>query len=114
MRIPDLYGAGKPVISFEFFPPKTERGYLSLFRTIADLQELHPGFVSVTMGAGGSTRRKTVGLVTQIQRELRLAAMAHLPCVGFERAEVAEGRVVSQAEAFKRAREAVERVAADG
>ena len=90
MRISDLYGASEPVISFEFFPPKTEKGYLSLFRTIADLQELGPGFVSVTMDAGGSTRRKTVGLVTQIQRELGLTAMAHLPCVGFERADVAE------------------------
>jgi methylenetetrahydrofolate reductase (NADPH) len=90
MRICDLYGETEPVISFEFFPPKTEKGYLSLFRTIAELRDLDPGFVSVTMGAGGSTRRKTVGLVTQIQRELRLTAMAHLPCVGFERAEVAE------------------------
>jgi len=90
MRIPDLYGSGKPVISFEFFPPKSEKGYLSLFRTIAELRDLEPGFVSVTMGAGGSTRRKTVGLVTQIQRELQLAAMAHLPCVGFERTEVSE------------------------
>jgi methylenetetrahydrofolate reductase (NADPH) len=90
MRISDLYGPAKPVISFEFFPPKTERGYLSLFSTIAELRDLRPGFVSVTMGAGGSTRRKTVGLVTQIQRELNLTAMAHLPCVGFERAEVSE------------------------
>jgi methylenetetrahydrofolate reductase (NADPH) len=90
MRITDLYQSGKPVISFEFFPPKSEKGYLSLFRTIAELRDLQPGFVSVTMGAGGSTRRKTVGLVTQIQRELRLTAMAHLPCVGFERAEVTD------------------------
>jgi len=90
MRISDLYGPGKPVISFEFFPPKTERGYLGLFRTISELRDLEPGFVSVTMGAGGSTRRRTVGLVTQIQRELRLTAMAHLPCVGFERTEVSE------------------------
>ena len=90
MRISQLYGSGKPVISFEFFPPKTEKGYQSLFRTISELQDLDPGFVSVTMGAGGSTRRKTVDLVTQIQRELDLTAMAHLPCVGFERSEVAE------------------------
>jgi methylenetetrahydrofolate reductase (NADPH) len=90
MRISNLYGSDKPVISFEFFPPKTEKGYQSLFRTIAELQDLDPGFVSVTMGAGGSTRRKTVDLVSQIQRELKLTAMAHLPCVGFERSEVGQ------------------------
>jgi methylenetetrahydrofolate reductase (NADPH) len=93
MRIADLYaayrpGAGKPVISFEFFPPKTDKGFTALFRTIEELKHLGPGFVSVTMGAGGSTRRKTVELVTQIQREIGITSMAHLPCVGFERGQV--------------------------
>ncbi len=94
MRIDELYRRGRergePVISFEFFPPKTDRGFRNLFRTIGDLKRLDPGFVSVTMGAGGSTRRKTVELVTQIQRELGITAMCHLPCVGFERQELAE------------------------
>jgi methylenetetrahydrofolate reductase (NADPH) len=88
MRIVDLLGAGKPVISFEFFPPKTDKGFGALYRTIEDLKQLDPGFVSVTMGAGGSTRRKTVDLVSQIQREIGITAMAHLPCVGFSRADL--------------------------
>ncbi len=82
MRIGDLYGRGRPVFSFEFFPPKTDKGYASLTRTISELKLLDPDFVSVTWGAGGSTRRKTVELVVQIQREIGLTAMAHLSCVG--------------------------------
>ena len=62
MKISERFQSGKPVISFEFFPPKTDGGFTALFRTIAELQELQPGFVSVTMGAGGSTRSKTVDL----------------------------------------------------
>lgn len=88
MRIADLYARRQPVISFEFFPPKTDAGFRALFRTIEDLKQLDPGFVSVTMGAGGSTRGKTVDLVIRIQRELGITTMAHLPCVGFERAEI--------------------------
>ena len=90
MSIVDLYGRGGPVISFEFFPPKTDAGFRSLFGTIEDLKDLAPGFVSVTMGAGGSTRAKTVELVIRIQRELGIEAMAHLPLVGFEREEISE------------------------
>lgn len=89
MRIVDLYGQGKPIISFEFFPPVTDAGFRTLFRTIEDLKQLAPSFVSVTMGAGGSTRRKTVDLVVKIQREIGVTAMCHLPCVGFEREEIA-------------------------
>ena len=80
MSIPDLYRRGEPVISFEFFPPKTDGGFRSLFRTIEDLKQLAPGFVSVTMGAGGSTRAKTVDLVVRIEQgawdKLRAARMA--------------------------------------
>jgi methylenetetrahydrofolate reductase (NADPH) len=90
MSIADLYRRGEPVISFEFFPPKTDAGFRSLFRTIEDLKQLGPGFVSVTMGAGGSTRSKTVELVIRIQQELGLTSMAHLPCTGFERHEISE------------------------
>jgi methylenetetrahydrofolate reductase (NADPH) len=89
MRIADLYGQGRPVVSFEFFPPKTDAGYRSLYRTIAELKRLDPGFVSVTWGAGGSTRAKTVDLVVQIQRELGIPAMAHMTCVGSPRDELA-------------------------
>jgi methylenetetrahydrofolate reductase (NADPH) len=94
MKISERFQTGKPVISFEFFPPKTDAGFAPLFRSIADLQVLDPGFVSVTMGAGGSTRSKTVDLVIRIQRETGLTAMAHLPCVGFEREQV--GAILAQ------------------
>ena len=76
MRISELYQEGKAVLSFEFFPPKTDAGFRSLFRSIEDLKQLDPAFVSVTMGAGGSTRSKTVDLVSQIQREIGITAMA--------------------------------------
>ena len=90
MRIPELYASRRPVFSFEFFPPKTDAGYPSLFRTIADLAALEPGFVSVTCGAAGSTRRKTADLVNRIQREIGLTAMAHVTCTGRSAEELAE------------------------
>ncbi len=89
MKIANLFQAGSPAISFEFFPPKTDKGFQSLYRTIGELQPINPGFVSVTMGAGGSTRSKTVDLVIEIEKNLGLTAMTHLPCVGFTRDEVA-------------------------
>ncbi|MGH8309823.1 MAG: methylenetetrahydrofolate reductase [NAD(P)H] [Steroidobacteraceae bacterium] len=82
MRISDGFGRGRPVISFEFFPPKTETGFESLFRATAELKELSPSYVSVTWGAGGSTRRKTVELTARIQDEIGITAMSHLSCVG--------------------------------
>jgi len=88
MRIADLYGHDEPVISFEFFPPKTEKGYGSLIRTIEELKEVGPAFVSVTMGAGGASRSKTVEIVKQIEREVGITAMCHVPCIGFSRAEL--------------------------
>jgi len=97
MRIVDLYGPSEPVISFEFFPPKTDAGYRSLFRTIEELKKLSPGFVSMTMGAGGSTRAKTVDLTIEITREIGLLSMAHLPCTGFHPAEV--GAILDQLKA---------------
>jgi methylenetetrahydrofolate reductase (NADPH) len=88
MKIRDLYGAGRRVYSFEFFPPKTEKGVTTLENTIHELRDLSPGFVSVTYGAGGSTRDRTVDLVTRIQKE-GITAMAHLTCVGANRDELA-------------------------
>jgi methylenetetrahydrofolate reductase (NADPH) len=88
MRIDSLLGKGLPTISFEFFPPKTEAGFTSLFNTIKDLHPLKPSYVSVTYGAGGSTRQKTVELVERIQRESSILAMAHLTCVGHTSAEI--------------------------
>ena len=82
MRIDEVLGRGKPGVSFEFFPPKSEAGFAQLFSTIDDLHPLRPTYVSVTYGAGGSTRQKTVALVERIQRELKIRSMAHLTCVG--------------------------------
>ena len=78
----------RKVFSFELFPPKTDAGQAALERTIRDMAELQPAYVSVTYGAGGSTRAKTVALVEWIQREARLCAMAHLTCVGATEAEL--------------------------
>ena len=73
----------RPVISFEFFPPKTEEGDRNLLeKTIPALLQLKPDYCSVTYGAGGSTREKTLMIVDRIQRRHGLTAMAHLTCVG--------------------------------
>ena len=82
MRISELYGRGRPVYSFEFFPPRTDEGFAALYRTVAELKRLDPDFVSVTWGAGGSTRRKTVEIVIRIQQDIGVTAMAHLSCIG--------------------------------
>jgi methylenetetrahydrofolate reductase (NADPH) len=79
---------GKRVFSFEFFPPKTDAGVANLERTIRELSDLDPSFVSVTYGAGGSTRGRTLELVQWIQREARITAMAHLTCVGSTKEEI--------------------------
>jgi methylenetetrahydrofolate reductase (NADPH) len=74
--------ARRPVLSFEFFPTKTEEGERALLeKTIPTLRQLNPDFCSVTYGAGGSTREKTLAIVDRIQREQRLTTMAHLTCV---------------------------------
>jgi methylenetetrahydrofolate reductase (NADPH) len=88
MRIRDRLATGQPTCSFEFFPPKTAAGVEALFATIADLREFAPTFVSVTYGAGGSTRDLTIDLVTRIKRETGIEAMAHLTCVGHGREEL--------------------------
>jgi methylenetetrahydrofolate reductase (NADPH) len=82
MRISDILAAKRPVFSFEFFPPKSDEAVAQLERTIADLHPLEPDYVSVTYGAGGSTREKTVDLVTRIKQETGIEAMAHLTCAG--------------------------------
>ncbi len=90
MKISEVFAdPRRKVFSFELFPPKTDAGQGALERTIRDLAELQPAYVSVTYGAGGSTRAKTLGLVEWIQREARLCAMAHLTCVGATEADLA-------------------------
>jgi methylenetetrahydrofolate reductase (NADPH) len=88
-RIADLLAAG-PTVSFEFFPPKNDAGWLSLGRAIAELEPLEPHFVSVTYGAGGSTRTKTADLVSWVRRQTPIAPMAHLTCAGHTRADIRE------------------------
>ena len=90
MRIADLYRSGGPVFSFEFFPPKTPAGWRTLYRTIADLAELRPAFVSVTSHARGENRSQTVELTTRIQNELGITAMAHVTCTGQTSEELGE------------------------
>lgn len=82
MRIDGLFNKGLPTVSFEFFPPKNEAGFAQLYSAVGELYSLRPSYVSVTYGAGGSTRAKTVELVTRIQNELKIRSMAHLTCVG--------------------------------
>ena len=82
--------ADSPSVSFEFFPPKTDAGFDKLRETVASLKPLGPTYVSVTYGAGGSTRAKTVELVGEIQRDLGINAMAHLTCVGHTRDEIGD------------------------
>lgn len=91
----DIYtakaAAGQPVISFEFFPPKTEEGDRALLeKTLPALLETKPDYCSVTYGAGGSTREKTLMIVDRIQRQHGLTAVAHLTCVCATQAEIGE------------------------
>src|SRR5271167_3667185 len=82
MRIDEILVAGRPVFSFEFFPPKTDVGERNLYTALEELRTLEPSFVSVTYGAGGSTREKTIEIVKRIRDEYGLEAMAHFTCVG--------------------------------
>ena len=90
MRIDLALATRRPFFSFEFFPPKNDEGQSQLFRAIETLCTLHPSFVSVTYGAGGSTRARTTALTKQIQNEIGLTAMAHITCVGHSRRELRE------------------------
>lgn len=88
MHIEQLLARGRPTFSFEFFPPRTEEAARQLEQTISDLQELNPSFVSVTYGAGGSTRERTIEIVTRVKRETGIEAMAHLTCAGAGREDL--------------------------
>jgi methylenetetrahydrofolate reductase (NADPH) len=91
VRIDEIIATDEePVFSFEFYPPKTDEGELSLRATLEALRRLEPDFVSVTYGAGGSSRGRTVELTKWIKQDLGIEAMAHLSCVGSTRQELAE------------------------
>jgi len=82
MRIDEILASKRPVFSVELFPPKTEQASEQLFATARSLRELEPDFVSVTYGAGGSTREGTVEITRALKDELGFETMAHLSCVG--------------------------------
>jgi len=88
MKIKDILERVRPSFSFEFFPPKNREGFEQLFTTIGQLESCQPTYVSVTFGAGGSTRTQTIDLVGRIKNEIGLESMAHLTCVGSSREEL--------------------------
>jgi methylenetetrahydrofolate reductase (NADPH) len=90
MRIADLLERQRPVFSFEFFPPKTDEGHQTLRNTLEVLKDDEPNFVSVTYGAGGTTRNTTVDITKTIKRDFGIEAMAHLSCVGEPRERLVE------------------------
>src|SRR5262245_40419515 len=87
VKLADLYARSGLTLSVEFFPPKTDKGEENLFNEIEIIKRLHPGFCSVTYGAGGSTREKTVDLVDGIHRNCGLEVMCHLTVVGQSKEE---------------------------
>ena len=88
VRIGDLLARGGRSFSFEFFPPRDEAGEEVLWRSISELEPLRPTFVSVTYGAGGTTRERTVAITGRIARETSMLPMAHLTCVGHTTEEI--------------------------
>lgn len=88
MHIRDILAKGRPTFSFEFFPPKTPDGVEQLFQNIRQLEALRPDFVSVTYGAGGSTRELTHELVVRLIKTTTLRPIPHLTCVGHTEAEI--------------------------
>lgn len=90
----DVLATGRRSFSFELFPPKTADGERMLWQTVREIEALHPTFVSVTYGAGGSTQDSTVRITGEIARETSLTPVGHLTCVGASRAELRD--VVAQ------------------
>jgi methylenetetrahydrofolate reductase (NADPH) len=94
MLIRDLFGQKKRTLSFEVFPPVREGNLESLFKTVAELKDLKPDFISVTYGAGGGTRDKTIEIASRVQNEFGSEALAHLTCVAATRDDIA--RIVEE------------------
>ena len=90
MHIRDLLRQKQPCFSFEFFPPRTREGAEQLYKTMVDLVLLRPSYVSVTYGAGGSTRELTHGLIIRIREHTGLTVVSHMTCVGATKADIGE------------------------
>ena len=90
MHIREILSGDDPKFSFEYFPPKSAAAGEALFRTISELQLFDPAFVSVTYGAGGTTREATHGLVLRLLREIKVNTTPHLTCVGHSEREISE------------------------
>ena len=90
MHIRDILAANPTTFSFEFFPPKTDEAAEALFTHIRELETLKPAFVSVTYGAGGSTRERTHNLVVRIKGTTSLDAVPHLTCVCHQQSDIAQ------------------------
>ena len=88
MRITEIIKKNHPIFSLEFFPPKTQGEMAQLYRTLGEVKTLQPGFISVTYGAGGGTRDRTLEIVKHAKREIGLESMAHLTCVGHSRNQI--------------------------
>ncbi|MGA2784930.1 MAG: methylenetetrahydrofolate reductase [NAD(P)H] [Candidatus Bathyarchaeia archaeon] len=88
MKITNILKSNHPVFSFEFFPPKSEVGMMQLFETLKEVKRLKPGYISVTYGAGGATKDRTIELVKRAKNEIGLESMAHLTCVGHSKLEI--------------------------
>ncbi|EKO79909.1 MULTISPECIES: methylenetetrahydrofolate reductase [NAD(P)H] [unclassified Leptospira] len=88
-KISEIYGSAKgPVYSFEFFPPKTPEGDLKLMETVKELSRLDPDFVTVTYGAGGSTRSKTAQILSEISKNYSFPTVSHFTCVGANQEQI--------------------------
>ncbi len=97
MQIKELYNQTKPVLSLEIFPPNQDYPVETVYQTIAELRDLNPDYISVTYGAGGATRARTVEIAAQIKKQYQIETMAHLTCVGHSPAEL--DSVIEQLEA---------------
>ena len=82
--------SSRPTLSFEFFPPKNDRGSEDLLETVTELGELNPAFVSVTYGAGGTTRERTREIVQRIIQDTNVPTIPHLTCIGHTKSEMSE------------------------
>ncbi|MCK4519250.1 MAG: methylenetetrahydrofolate reductase, partial [Candidatus Omnitrophica bacterium] len=87
-KISDILKKKVPTLSFEFFPPKTQKGRLKLFEMALLLKDLQPDFISVTYGAGGSTRKLTLDVVCELEKRFGFSVMHHLTCIGHSFGEI--------------------------